>query len=99
MAACSSTADLRKAELSEPGWLPGTYGNDSSSIAFVPIYAPFISDHVFFNEETVLRDGRAVVTSQRVVAFGHRQQIVQASYLDRARALAGGTCTRSCSRA
>lgn len=83
LAACSSTADLRKAELSElSGWLPGTYGNGSGSIAFVPIYAPFISDHVFFNEETALRDGRAVVTSQRVVAFEViDKQIVQASYL------------------
>ena len=81
-AACSNTADLRKAELSElSGWLPGTYDSGAASIAFVPIYAPFISDNVFFNEETTVQGGRQVVT-QRVVAFDVvDKHIVQASYL------------------
>lgn len=82
LAACSGTADLRKAELSElAGWLPGTYEGADASIAFVPIYAPFISDNVFFTEETRLRAGRGEV-SQRIVAFEViDKQIVQASYL------------------
>lgn len=82
LSACSNTADLRKAELSElAGWLPGTYEARVASLAFVPIYAPFISDNVFFAEETLSQGGRPVV-SQRVVAFEViDKQIVQASYL------------------
>jgi hypothetical protein len=82
LAACTSTADLRKAELSElAGWLPGTYGEGDTSLAFVPIYAPFISDHVFLAEVSSLQDGRRVV-AQRVVAFDViDKHIVQASYL------------------
>ncbi len=82
LAACSSTADLRKAELSElAGWLPGTFEDGDATIAFVPIYAPFISDNVFLAEESGLQDGRRVV-SQRVVAFEViDKHIVQASYL------------------
>lgn len=82
LAACSGTADLRKAELSElAGLLPGTYEGADASVAFVPIYAPFISDNVFFTEETRLQGGRGEV-SQRIVAFEViDKQIVQASYL------------------
>ncbi|MGE0583306.1 MAG: CpcT/CpeT family chromophore lyase [Steroidobacteraceae bacterium] len=82
LAACSSTADLRKAELAElAGWLPGTYGEGEASLAFVPIYAPFISDNVFLMEESQLQDGRRAA-AQRVVAFEViDKHIVQASYL------------------
>lgn len=82
LAACSSTADLRKAELADlAGWLPGSFEAGDTTLAFVPIYAPFISDHVFLAEESRLQGGRSIAT-QRVLAFevidGH---IVQASYL------------------
>jgi len=81
LAGCSSTADLRKAELSElAAWLPGTYLNGAHELAFVPIYAPFISDNVFFTEEWSTQDGRRVL-GQRVIAFEVvDKQIVQASY-------------------
>ncbi|HNR22970.1 MAG TPA: CpcT/CpeT family chromophore lyase [Steroidobacteraceae bacterium] len=81
LGACSSTADLRKAELSElAAWLPGTYVNGARELAFVPIYAPFISDNVFFTEESSTQGGRRVL-SQRVIAFEVvDKQIVQASY-------------------
>ncbi len=82
LAACTSTADLRKAELSElAGWLPGAYEAKDASLAFVPIYAPFISDHVFVEEAALIEGGRRVVT-QRVVAFDVLdKQIMQASYI------------------
>jgi len=81
LGACSSTADLRKAELSELAtWLPGTYASGARELAFVPIYAPFISDNVFFTEESSTQGSRRVL-SQRVIAFEVvDKQIVQASY-------------------
>jgi hypothetical protein len=82
LAACTSTADLRKAELSElAGWLPGTYAEGDSTYAFIPIYAPFVSDNVFLSESSQLQDGQRVVM-QRVLAFEVvDKHIVQASYL------------------
>lgn len=81
LGACSNTSNLRKAELSELAtWLPGTYLNGQRALAFVPIYAPFISDNVFFTEEWSTQGSRSVM-SQRVVAFEVvDKQIVQASY-------------------
>lgn len=82
LTACSNTSDLRKAELDElTSWLPGTYDSGNVEIAFVPIYAPFLSENVFFAEESLAQGGGRVV-SQRVLAFEViDKQIVQASYV------------------
>lgn len=81
LAACSNTEELRKAELGELAtWLPGTYARDAADIAFVPVYAPFLSDHVFFAEESAT-DSHRQVLAQRIIAFDViDRHIVQASY-------------------
>lgn len=81
LAACSSAQDLRKAELAELAtWLPGSYEQGTADIVFMPIYAPFLSDNVFFTEEAASGNGRRVLV-QRILAFDViDKHIVQASY-------------------
>lgn len=94
LAACTSQQDLRKAELAElASWLPGRYDNtaqiaeapggtarEALAITIVPVYAPFLSDYVFYAEETAAGDPRRIF-SQRLWAFDTaRDAIVQGAY-------------------
>lgn len=92
LAACTSQQDLRKAELAElAAWLPGRYDNTAQvaqntevreplAITIVPVYAPFLSDHVFYAEETAAGDPRRIF-SQRLWAFEAADDtIVQGAY-------------------
>jgi hypothetical protein len=76
LTACASTAKLRLAELEElAAMLPGRWDNtaqqlaeDSSgagkreaiALAIVPVYAPFLGDHVFYAQEMSAEDPRRV---------------------------------------
>jgi len=81
LAGCSNDVKLRKAELQQLGTLlPGRYDNRAQAEAaggtgdaalelnIVPIYAPFLSDHVFYVQENALGDPRRVL-AQRLFVF------------------------------
>jgi len=84
LGACADQRKLREAELAELAqWLPGAYDNtaqnaedlrsgrkehEALAIVVTPIYAPFISEHVFYSQEMAADDPRRVL-GQRVLAF------------------------------
>jgi hypothetical protein len=81
LAGCSNDVKLRKAELQQlVTLLPGNYDNREQSEAVggasgtalelnvVQIYAPFLSDHVFYVQENALGDPRRVL-AQRLFVF------------------------------
>lgn len=81
LAGCSNDVALRKAELQQlAAILPGHYDNRSQSppaaggaetaleLNVAPIYAPFLSDHVFYVQENAFGDPRRVL-SQRLFVF------------------------------
>ena len=64
--------------------LPGVYdraGQDGLVMVIVPIYAPSLSEHVFYLQEMVAQDPRRI-TSQRVVTFdpGQGKKIIQSNW-------------------
>lgn len=82
VAGCTNDVKLRKAELQQLATLiPGRYDNREQAGAapeagadaalelnIVPIYAPFLSDHVFYVQENAFGDPRRVL-SQRLFVF------------------------------
>lgn len=81
LAACSNDVALRKAELQQlAAVLPGRYDDRAQSppaaggaetaleLNIAPIYAPFLSDHVFYVQENAFGDPRRVL-SQRLFVF------------------------------
>jgi CpeT/CpcT family (DUF1001) len=81
-AGCTNDVKLRKAELQQlAALIPGRYDNREQAGAapeggadtalelnVVPIYAPFLSDHVFYVQENAFGDPRRVL-SQRLFVF------------------------------
>jgi len=88
VAACTNQTKLRQAELDEVAtWLPGIYDNreqvdaehaagrivhEAVTLSIVPIYAPMLSETVFYMQETATDDPRRVLT-QRIAAFAASQ--------------------------
>jgi len=81
LAGCSNDVKLRKAELQQLATLlPGRYDNREQAeaaggagdaafeLSIVPIYAPFLSDYVFYVQENALGDPRRVL-AQRLFVF------------------------------
>ena len=84
VAACANQTKLRQAELDEAAtWLPGIYDNreqvdaeraagrivhEAITLSIVPIYAPMLSETVFYMQETASDDPRRVLT-QRISSF------------------------------
>ncbi|MCU0758766.1 MAG: CpcT/CpeT family chromophore lyase [Steroidobacteraceae bacterium] len=94
LAGCTNDVKLREAELRQLAvLLPGRYDNraqvqsDSAGaelaleLNVAPIYAPFLSDHVFYVQENAWGDPRRVL-SQRLFVFqlGAEKKIVQRVY-------------------
>jgi hypothetical protein len=94
LAGCTNDAKLREAELRQLAvLLPGRYDNrvqvqeDSAGselaleLNVAPIYAPFLSDYVFYVQESALGDPRRVL-SQRLFVFelGAEKKILQRVY-------------------
>ncbi len=66
LAACTSTATLRKSQLSVlADQLPGNYGNPQQALIIMRVAAPLVGDQVFYVRETAADDARRVV-SERV---------------------------------
>lgn len=93
LAGCTTTEDLRRAELDELSmWLPGQYDNEQQiaaepgaghvprSISIVPVYAPFLSKNVFFFEERTDDVHRRVVTQRLIALDLNDKQIVQGNF-------------------
>jgi hypothetical protein len=84
VAGCTSQTKLREAELDQLAmWLPGVYDNheqieserrqarivhESVRLAVTPVYAPMLSDAVFYWHETAGDDRRRVL-AQRIISF------------------------------
>jgi hypothetical protein len=92
LAGCSTPGALRKrereADLVEFGtWLPGVYDNSAQAppettlVVIVPVYAPSISDHVFFAESMLASDPQRV-SSEQLLSFAIDADgvIVQTNY-------------------
>ena len=76
LSACTSQADLRKAELAAlAGQLPGDYRNPRQRLTIVRLASPMVGDEVFYVRETMADDSRRVI-SERIwsldVAAGAR---------------------------
>jgi CpeT/CpcT family (DUF1001) len=76
LSACSSQADLRKAELAVlANQLPGNYRNQSQDLTILRLAAPMVGDQIFYVRETMADDSRRVI-SERIwsldVAAGKR---------------------------
>ncbi len=64
--------------------LPGVYDRDGQGglvMVIVPIYAPSLSEHVFYAQEMVAQDPQRI-TSQRVMTFdpGQGKKIIQSNW-------------------
>ncbi len=76
LSACTSQADLRKAELAAlVVQLPGEYHNPRQQLTILHLAAPMVGDEIFYVRETMADDSRRVI-SERVwsldVAAGAR---------------------------
>ena len=76
LSACTSQADLRKAELVVlAAQLPGEYHNPRQQLTILRLAAPMVGDQIFYVRETMADDSRRVI-SERVwsldVAAGAR---------------------------
>lgn len=93
LTACTTTEDLRRAELDELSmWLPGQYDNEQQiaaepaaghvprTITIVPVYAPFLSKNAFFFEERTDDVHRRVVTQRLIALDLNDKQIVQGNF-------------------
>jgi hypothetical protein len=91
---CANDLKLREAELQQLATLlPGRYDNRAQAepaaggaetaleLNIVPIYAPFLSDHVFYVQENAYGDARRVL-SQRLFVFdiSGEKRILQRSF-------------------
>ncbi len=66
LSACTSQADLRKAELDTLALqLPGEYRNQHQTLTILRLAAPMVGDQVFYVRETMGDDSRRVI-SERV---------------------------------
>lgn len=66
LSACTSQADLRKAELDTLALqLPGEYRNQHQTLTILRLAAPMVGDQVFYVRETMADDSRRVI-SERV---------------------------------
>jgi hypothetical protein len=65
LAACSSTANLRKTELATLAeQLPGNYGNPQQSLIVMRVAAPLVGDQVFYLRESAANDVRRIVSER-----------------------------------
>ncbi|MBS0387716.1 MAG: hypothetical protein JSR15_04475 [Proteobacteria bacterium] len=76
LGACTSQADLRKAELETlASQLPGEYVNPRQTLVILRLPSPMVGDQVFYVRETMADDSRRVI-SERVwnldIAAGNR---------------------------
>jgi hypothetical protein len=65
LAACTSTATLRKSQLASLAeQLPGNYGNPQQSLIVMRVAAPLVGDQVFYLRETAANDVRRIVSER-----------------------------------
>ena len=65
LGACTSQADLRKAELDTLALqLPGEYLNSRQTLTILRLAAPLVGDQVFYVRETMAEDSRRVISER-----------------------------------
>ena len=65
LSACTSQADLRKAELDTLALqLPGEYRNPRQTLTILRLAAPLVGDQVFYVRETMADDSRRVISER-----------------------------------
>lgn len=65
LSACTSQADLRRAELATlAGQLPGEYRNAGQELLILHLAAPLVGDSVFYVRETMASDARRVISER-----------------------------------
>jgi hypothetical protein len=65
LGACTSQADLRKAELDTlAAQLPGEYRNPRQALTILRLAAPMVGDEVFYVRETMADDSRRVISER-----------------------------------
>ncbi len=65
LSACTSQADLRKAELDMLSLqLPGEYRNPHQALTIMRLAAPMVGDQVFYVRETMADDSRRVISER-----------------------------------